>query len=99
MRPQRKALLFSAIFLLSVISLGREARAQAQATSANQINENGVQCSSVGVGYGKNPQDAQMNADANRDRAGMKARKRGNFSFSNKTGGGASICRRYKENT
>lgn len=99
MKLRRKALHFSAIFLLSVISLGRDVRAQVQATSANQINENGMQCSSVGVGYGENSQEAQKNADANRDRAESKARKKGKFSFSNKRGGGVSICLRYKKKT
>ncbi|MCA1623175.1 MAG: hypothetical protein LC768_03545 [Acidobacteria bacterium] len=87
----------STVFVFWVISLGNQVKAQAQATSVDQTNRDGTQCSSAGVGYGKDKQEAQMNADKNREKAESKARRKGNTSFSNKTGGGTAICINYNQ--
>jgi hypothetical protein len=84
------ALIFS-VFLVSDIL------AQSQATTAKQVISKGKQCSSTGVGIGMNNNDAKNMAEKNRVFAESKARKKGKYSFTNKSGGGVAVCEKTAE--
>lgn len=75
---------------------------QSQATSSKQTDKDGIQCSSSGIGIGKDNQEAARNAEINRELAEQKAkkkRKKLRESFTNETGGGVASCQKYKNVT
>lgn len=84
------------IFVFCFVFQGDSIQAQVLGTDAVIVNENGIQCSSVGIGYGIDESEAKVNASKNRIKAEKKARKKSNSSFSNKKGGGSAVCIKYK---
>lgn len=79
----------AAVFFLSTLIL-----AQVQGTTARQVIADGVQCSSTGIGVGRDDRSADEQAELNRARAERMAKRKGRHSFTNKTGGGAAVCER-----